>query len=75
MTELKPRQWSVGDIVRLEQSGGGTIRVWRVVGVFLGGTLQEDVVELETLDRWPATEGRLLVPNEILTAAWGSTSL
>lgn len=75
MTKLKPRQWSVGDIVRLEQSGGGAIRVWRVAGVFLGGTLQEDVVELETLDRWPATEGRLLVPAEILTAAWGSTSL
>lgn len=58
----------VGDIIRLRTSGFG-YHVWRVVGEYLGGMGQESVVEIETLDRTPNTEGRMLVPVEILRLA------
>lgn len=66
--------FSVGDIIRMPATGGG-IRVWRVIGVFLGATHQEGVVEIETLDRDKNTEGRMCVPYQILEAAMGATVL
>lgn len=57
--------WNVNDIVRLRADGGGW-RVWQVVGIFLGGVDQEDVIELQTLDREENTQGKVLVPREIL---------
>lgn len=59
--------WSVDEIVRVPAVGGG-YRVWRVTGVFLGGECQEDVIELETLDRTPNTQGRMCVPRELLNS-------
>jgi hypothetical protein len=59
---------SVGETFRLRAYSGG-FRVWKVIGVYLGGNNQESVVELETLDRLPCTEGRMCVPIEILDAA------
>jgi hypothetical protein len=70
-TNLKQRgdemskHWKTGDIIRVPAYGGG-YRVWRVSAVLLGGTSQESVIELETLDRIASEEGRLLVPIEIL---------
>ncbi len=58
--------FKVGDIVRIESFAGG-FRVWRVIAVCLGGEQQESVVELETLDRLPTTEGRVCVPLEMLS--------
>lgn len=57
----------VGEVFRLPSFSGG-FRVWTVVGVFLGGENQEDVVELETVDRTKNTQGRLIVPVEILAS-------
>jgi hypothetical protein len=50
------KSWKVDDIIRL-RADGGSWRVWRVTGVFLGAVNQEDVIELETLDRDVNTEG------------------
>lgn len=59
--------WAADEIIRLPSRSGG-FRVWRVVGVFIGGVNQESVVELETLDRTKNTEGRMCVPEEMLVA-------
>lgn len=69
--EAKQKLWSPGNIIRCRAYGGG-FRVWRVTGVFLGGTSQESVVELETLDRDRNTEGRMCVPTDLLDAALGA---
>lgn len=61
------KRWSVNDLIRV-RSDNGTVRVWRVIGIFLGGTHQEDVIELETLDRYCNTQGRMCVPRELLNA-------
>ena len=37
----------------------------------LGAENQEDVIELETLDRERNTEGRVCVPRELLNASLG----
>ena len=63
--------WTVDELIRVRADGGGW-RVWRVIGVFLGATHQEDVIELETLDRDRNTEGRMVVPRELLNAAIGT---
>ena len=65
------KSWKVDEIIRVPAACGGW-RVWRVIGVFLGANYQEDVVELETLDRDKNTQGRMLVPGELLTASLGS---
>lgn len=62
--------WVPGDILRLPAHGG--YRVWRVVGVFLGGTNQASVIEIESLDQQDCTEGRMCVPFELLDAAMGA---
>lgn len=62
--------WKVGDIIRVPASAGG-FSVWRVVGIFLGATHQEGVVELQVLDRVKNTEGRTLTPIDILDNAVG----
>lgn len=49
-----PRKSTVGDVLRLPGYGGG-FRVWRVVGVHLGGKCQEGTYALEPLD-WYANE-------------------
>lgn len=49
----------------------GRFRVFRVVGVFLGGEHQESVVELETLDLKANTQGRMCVPVDLLRWARG----
>lgn len=67
------KSWSVGDVIRAPAYSGG-FRVWRVIAVCLGGTDQESVVELETLDRVRSTEGRMCVPVELLEAALGATT-
>lgn len=64
------RSWNVGDIIRAPAYSGG-FRVWRVVGVFLGGAAQESVIEIETLDRIETDQGRMCVPCELLEAAMG----
>lgn len=64
------KSWKVDDIIRAPAYSGG-FRVWRVVGVFLGGTAQESVIEIETLDRIENTQGRMCVPCELLEAAMG----
>ena len=61
--------WKVDDIVTVPAKRGGH-RVWRVIGIFLGGESQEDVVELETLDLAP--NGRMLVPYELLNMSIGA---
>ncbi len=66
------KHWKVNDIVRMPAYSGG-FRVWRVIGVFLGGTDQESVIELETLDRVKNTEGRMCVPMELLDASMGAS--
>lgn len=67
------KQWTVGDVIRAPADGGG-FRVWRVIGNFPGATHQEDVIELETLDRSKNTEGRMCVPRELLNASLGATA-
>jgi len=67
----KMKTWSVDEIIRVRAASGGW-RVWRVVGIFLGGESQEDVVELETLDRDKNTQGRMCVPCELLNASIGA---
>lgn len=61
------RLWTPGDLIRVPAYSGG-FRVWRVVGVFLGATNQEGVVEIETLDRSRCSQGRMCVPCELLDA-------
>ena len=70
------KSWKVDELIRVRADTGGwrVWRVWRVVGVFLGATNQEDVIELETLDRDKNTEGRMCVPRELLNASMGATS-
>jgi hypothetical protein len=63
----KKRGWTPGDVIRMRSTNGG-YRVWLVHGVFLGGEKQESVVELLTMDRAENTEGRMCVPEELLTA-------
>lgn len=63
--------WKVDDIVTVPAKRGGH-RVWRVIGIFFGGESQEDVVELETLDLVPNTQGRMLVPRELLNMSIGA---
>lgn len=65
------KAWTVGDLIRV-RADNGALRVWKVIGVFLGATNQEDVIELETLDRDRNTEGRMCVPRELLNAAFGA---
>lgn len=65
------KRWNVGDVIRVPADGGG-FRVWRVIGCFLGGEHQEDVIEVETLDRIRNTEGRMCVPRELLNASLGA---
>jgi hypothetical protein len=60
--------WNVGDVIRAPAYAGG-FRVWRVVGVFLGGAAQESVIEIETLDRIDNTQGRMCVPCELLESS------
>jgi hypothetical protein len=60
-----------GRIIRCRAHSGG-FRVWRVAGVYLGATQQESVIELETLDQERNTEGKMLVPVELLEAAMGA---
>jgi len=67
------KSWTVDELIRVRADNGGW-RVWRVVGVFLGATNQEDVIELETLDRDRNTEGRMCVPRELLNASMGASS-
>lgn len=67
LVRRSPKSWSVNDLVRV-RSDNGAVRVWRVIGVFLGGTHQEDVIELETLDRDCNDQGRMCVPRELLNA-------
>ena len=64
---MEPRLWKVDDIIRVPAYSGG-FRVWRVVGVFLGDTSQEHVIEIETLDKIENTQGRMCVPVELLDA-------
>lgn len=52
---------NVGDIVRVPAGVGG-FRVWRIAGIYLGALYQEGVVELETLDYMPNTQGLMFVP-------------
>ena len=66
--------WAVGAIIRVPAPGGG-FRVWRVIGIFLGGDDQEGVVELETLDRKPNTQGRVCVPVDFVDAAMRSVAV
>lgn len=56
---------TTGDIIRVPLDTGRH-RIFRVVGVFLGGHHQESVVELETLDLKATTQGRMCVPVDIL---------
>lgn len=68
---MEHKSWKPGDIIRCRACSGG-FRVWRVTGVYLGGTDQESVIGLETLDRVHSTEGHeLTVPIELLNAAIG----
>lgn len=68
---MKTKSWKVDDIIRVPAYSGG-FRVWRVIGIFLGGEEQESVIELETLDRLKNTEGRMCVPEELLNASLGA---
>jgi hypothetical protein len=61
---------TVGDVIRAPAFRGG-FRVWRVIGVFLGGENQEGVIELETLDLIGNTQGRMCVPVELLESSLG----
>jgi hypothetical protein len=45
------------------------------VAICLGGENQESVIELETLDRDRNTEGRLIVPEELLVATLGAEAI
>ncbi len=65
------KHWTTGEIIRTRAHSGG-FRVWRVIGICLGGENQESVIELETLDRTRNTEGRMCVPCELLEAALGA---
>ena len=61
----------VGDIIRLDI--GNKIRVWEVVGIYLGSARQEDLVGLKSLDLHPGTNGpdvvdEMLVPREMVEA-------
>lgn len=62
------KSWSVNDIIRISTGTGG-FRVWRVLGIFLGGENQESVIELETLDKTDNTKGRMYVPEDLLNFA------
>lgn len=62
--------FKVGDIIRIKNSAG--YRVWRVVGNYLGGENQEDVIEIETLDLIANTQGRMCVPKVILETCMGA---
>lgn len=58
--------FDLNDIVRLKT--GNTYRVWQVAGVYLGGEDEENIVELETLDR-NCPFSKILVPEIILQNA------
>ena len=63
--QTESKSWTPGEVITVPAYSGG-FRVWRVTGVHLGALHQESVIELETLDRRPSTEGRILVPMELL---------
>lgn len=68
MDEIATRKRvNIGDIIRYKTSISG-YRVWQVTAIHLGGEYQESVVEIETLDRLKNTQGRMLVPIQILEA-------
>ena len=61
------------DVIRLPGFGGG-FRVWRVIGVHLGGEYQESVLEIIPLDfSLPSANGRtmdsMFVPVQIIEKA------
>lgn len=54
-----------GDIVILKD--GNVAHTWEIVGVYLGGTYQEGVVELRSLCQRPSTKGEIsTVPVQFL---------
>jgi hypothetical protein len=63
--DVNNRSWKINQLIRVKISDNRW-HVWRVTGVFLGGTDQEDAIELEPLDRTINTEGRILIPREIM---------
>lgn len=63
--------WRVDDIIGAYDNDG-KIRKWRIIGIFLGGENQEDVVELETLNRIKNTQGRIIVPIDLLVWSPGA---
>jgi hypothetical protein len=54
------------DIIRVKQAAGG-YRVWQVSAVKLGAVHQEDVIEIESLER--SENGPLRVPLHLLELA------
>ena len=66
--------FSCGELIRVRTNFGGW-RVLRVVGIFLGGTRQQSVIELESLDLEKNTEGRMCVPEELLKAAVSASTV
>lgn len=58
----------IGSLIRCPSPSGG-FRVWKVIGVFHGGESQESVLELETIDQIQNTEGRVLVPVDLMSSA------
>lgn len=56
---------NIGDIIRLDI--GNRIRVWRVVGMYLGSVREEDCVGIECLDmRHGAAPKEMMVPRHII---------
>lgn len=58
-------KYTVGDTIRMphyDTMPKGTFRVWKIVGVYLGGTAQESVCHLKTIDINDSTEGDCIVP-------------
>lgn len=61
------------DIIRVDLDTGATM-FWEVQGVYLGGLGQEGVVHLLPLGIKKNTEGKTLVPNQLLATALQDTN-
>ncbi len=57
----------VDDVIVLDDQGKK--RAWQVVGVYLGGVNQEDIVEMYPLDKYESHQGNAKVPVEMLVAS------
>lgn len=58
-------KYTVGDTIRMHHYPTvpwGSFRVWKIIGMFHGATMQESVCRLRPLDIRDSTEGDCIIP-------------